>query len=82
MSTHLTIPDGILEVAGMTEKDCLIELAVQLYAQRRIKIAHALRLSQLTRRDFEQELGRHSISRYSIDDLNDEVASLKELGRL
>ncbi len=81
MSTHLTIPDGILEAAGMTEQDCLIELAVQLYAQRRIKIGPALRLSQLARREFDQELARH-ISLYSVDDLNDDVASLKELGRL
>lgn len=82
MSTRLSIPDGILEAAGLTERECLIELAVQLYAQRRIKIGHALRLSQLTRQEFEQELARHDISLYSVDDLNADVAALKELGRL
>lgn len=82
MSTRLTIPDGILEAAGLTEQECLVELAVQLYAQRRIRIGRALRLSQLTRQEFEQELARRNISLYSVDDLNDDVASLKELGRL
>jgi predicted HTH domain antitoxin len=82
MSTRLTIPDEILEAAGLTEQECLVELAVQLYAQRRIKIGHALRLSQLTRQEFEKDLARHSISLYSVEDLNDDVASLKELGRL
>jgi predicted HTH domain antitoxin len=82
MSTRLTIPDDILAAAGLTEQECLTELAVHLYAQRRIKIGHALRLSKLTREQFEQELARHSISLYSVADLDDDVASLKELGRL
>ncbi len=82
MSTRLAIPDDILAAAGLTEQECLIELAIQLYAQRRIKIGHALRLSQLTREQFEQELARHNISLYSVADLDDDVASLKELGRL
>jgi predicted HTH domain antitoxin len=50
----LTLPDGILEAAGLTEQECLIELAVPLYAQRRIKIGHALRMRRLSRREFEQ----------------------------
>lgn len=82
MSTRLTIPDDILVAAGITEGECLIELAIQLYAQRRIKIGHALRLSQLTRQEFEKELARHNVNLYSVDDLIDDVASLKELGRL
>ena len=82
MSTELTIPDDILEAAGLTERECLIELAVQLYAQRRITIAQALRLSRLNRLDFEKELARREISLYSVDDLNHDVAALKELGRL
>ena len=45
MSTELTIPDDILEAAGLTERDCLIELAVHLYAERRITLGQALRLS-------------------------------------
>jgi predicted HTH domain antitoxin len=82
MSTELTIPDDILEAAGLTERDCLIELAVQLYAQQRITIAQALRLSRLNRLDFEKELAQRDISLYSVDDLNHDVAALKELGRL
>lgn len=82
MGTEFTIPDDILETAGLTEKDCLIELAVHLYAERRLTIGQALRLSQLSRLEFESELARHDISLYSVEDLNDDVAALKELGRL
>ena len=82
MSKELTIPDDILEAAGLTETDCLIELAVHLYAERRITIGQALRISRLSRADFEKELARRDISLYSVEDLNRDVEALKELGRL
>ena len=82
MGTEFTIPDDILEGTGLTERDCRVELAVHLYAERRLTIAQALRLSELTRLEFEKELARHDISLYSIEDLHDDVAALKELGRL
>lgn len=82
MRTELTIPDDILEAAGLTERDCLVELAVHLYVQRRLRIGQALRLSRLSRAEFEKELARRDISLYSVEDLNQDVAALKELGRL
>jgi predicted HTH domain antitoxin len=82
MSTDLTIPADILEAAGLTEADCLVELAVHLYAKRRITIGQALRLSRLSRPEFEKELARRDISLYSLEDLENDVATLKELGRM
>ena len=82
MATRLTIPDEILEAAGLTESDCLIELAVHLYAQRRITIAQALRLSKLNRPDFDKELAHRDISLYTVKDLHEDVEALKKLGRL
>lgn len=82
MSTKLTIPDDILQAAGLTERECLIELAVHLYAERRVTIAQALRLSGLTRSEFEEELARRDISLYSVDDLRRDVSDLEQLGRL
>lgn len=81
MST-LRIPEDILEAAGLTEKECLVELAVHLYAERRLAFAQALRLAGLNRLEFEKELARRDISLYSVEDLEDDVAALKELGRL
>jgi predicted HTH domain antitoxin len=82
MGTELTIPDDILEAAGLTEADCLVELAVHLYSQRRITFALAMRLSRLSRPEFEKELAKRDISLYSLEDLDHDVAALKELGRL
>jgi predicted HTH domain antitoxin len=82
VSKELTIPDDILEAAGLTEADRLIGLAVHLYAERRVTIGQALRISRLSRVDFEKELARRDISLYSVEDLNRDVEALKELGRL
>ena len=78
----MRIPDDILEAAGLTEQECLIELALHLYAQRRLAFGQALRLSGLNRVEFENELARRDISLYSTEDLEHDVATLKELGRL
>jgi predicted HTH domain antitoxin len=82
VSTKLTIPDDILQAAGLTERECLVELAVHLYAERRVTIAQALRLSGLTRSELEEELARRDISLYSVDDLRRDVSDLEKLGRL
>ena len=78
----LDVPDEILKRAGLTEQDCLSELAVHLYAERRITHGEALRISGLSRRAFEQELGRHDISLYTVEDLESDVKTLEDLGRL
>jgi len=82
MSVNLRIPDDILEASGLTERECLVELAVHLYAQRRLKIGQALRLCGLTRMEFEAELAKRDISLYSVEDLERDVSQLEELGRL
>lgn len=82
MSVELRIPEDILEAAGLTERECLIELAVHLYAERRLAFAQAIRLAGLDRPDFEKELAQRDISLYSVDDLEHDVAALKKLGRL
>jgi predicted HTH domain antitoxin len=82
VSAEMRIPEDILEAAGLTERECLIELAIHLYATRRLAFAQALRLAGLDRLEFEKELARRDISLYSVDDLKHDVAALKSLGRL
>jgi len=78
----LEIPDDILTASGVTEKECLIELSVRLYADRRISLAQALRLSGLDRLAFEAQLAQRNISLYTVSDLHEDVETLKKLGRL
>jgi predicted HTH domain antitoxin len=82
VSTKLTIPDDVLQAAGLTERECLVGLAVHLYTERRVTIAQAVRLSGLTRSELEEELARRNISLYSVDDLRRDVSDPEKLGRL
>lgn len=79
---RLEIPDDIMTLAGLTEQDCLIELSVHLYAGRRLSFGQALRLSGLNRFEFEHQLAQRDISLYTLDDLHEDVETLRELGRL
>jgi predicted HTH domain antitoxin len=54
----LTLPDDVLVTSGLTESDCLIALAVHLYAQRRITVENALQISQLSRVEFDDALAK------------------------
>jgi predicted HTH domain antitoxin len=79
---RLEIPEDISKAAGLTERDCLIELAVHLYAERRLPFSQALRLCGLDRLSFERELANRNITLYRVGDLHEDVDALKELGRL
>ena len=70
-----------MQASGLTEEDCRIELSVRLYAARRISLAQALRLSNLDRFAFEAQLAQRDISLYTVNDLYEDVETLKELGR-
>jgi predicted HTH domain antitoxin len=59
MTAKLTLPDDFLVSTGLTESDCLIELAVHLYAQRRISVEHALQMTELSRVEFDDALATH-----------------------
>ena len=78
---QLDIPDDIMQSSGLTEAECMIELGVHLYAARRISLRQALRLSGLDLLAFEQHLARRNITLYTLDDLREDVDTLKALGR-
>jgi predicted HTH domain antitoxin len=78
----IELPDDIMKSSGLTEEDCLIELGVRLYADQRISLAQALRVSGLARVEFEKQLARRDISLYTVDDLREDVETLKALGHL
>lgn len=58
MTAKLTLPEDVLVNSGLTESDCLIELAVFLYAQRRITVENALQISQLSRVAFDDAFAK------------------------
>lgn len=82
-SVTLDIPVGVLHAAQMSPDDIRLELAMSLYAQGRLSLGMARSLTHLSLWDFRHQLAARGIAvHYSVEDLDDDVQSLQELGLL
>ncbi len=82
-TAQLEIPRDILDSARLSLEDLRVELAVHLYAQRRLGIGKAHELAGLSLWEFRQVLGSRQIEpHYDLEDLEDDVTTLRNLGRL
>ena len=83
MSNTLEIPQDLLDSARLTIEDLKVEIAVSLYANRRLSIGKARELAEMSLWQFRQVLAARRIpAHYDETDLDDDVATLRELGRL
>jgi len=81
--TTLEIPRDILDSARINERELKTELALSLYSQGRLSIGKARELAGMSLWEFRQILGfRHIPPHYDQNELNRDIATLKELGRL
>ncbi len=76
----LEISQEILDSARLSLKDLKVELAVTLYAQGRLSIGKARELAEMPLWQFRQVLATRQISpHYDVDDLNDDLSTLRDL---
>lgn len=79
----LEVPQEILGSARLTVPELKIEIAVHLYAQGRLSIGKARELADMSLWEFRQLLASRRIEpHYDQADLEEDVATLRELGRL
>ena len=79
----LKIPQEILDSARLTVNDLRTEIAVSLYAQGRLSIGKARELADMSLWEFRQLLGFRRISpHYDVSDLDEDMSTLHDLGRL
>ncbi len=79
----LEIPQDVLDAARMNAQDVRRELALALYAQRRLSLGKARELAGLSLWEFRQWLGLRRIEAHcNADDLRDDLDALRALGRL
>ena len=82
-AAYLEIPQDVLDSARLTIGELKIELAVSLYAQGRLSIGKACELAGMSLWEFRQLLTSRRISpHYDVTDLDEDVATLRDLGRL
>jgi predicted HTH domain antitoxin len=76
-------PRDILDSARLTVPELKVELAVTLYAQGRLSIGKARELAEMSLWEFRQVLASRSIApHYDIAELDEDAATLRDLGRL
>jgi len=80
---NLEVPQDVLDSARLSAAELKTELAVALYAQRRLSIGKARELAGMSLWEFRQVLASRRISpHYDESDLAEDVQTLRDLGRL
>ena len=80
MIQTLDISQDILDSARLTLADLKVELAVLLYAQRRLSVGKARELASLSLWEFRQLLASRKIPvHFDLEDLSTDLAVLAEL---
>ena len=79
----MEVSQEILDSARLTPSELKMEMAVHLYAQGRLGIGKARELAGMTLWEFRQLLASRRIPPHHDEaDLEEDVATLRELGRL
>ena len=80
---NVAIPDDLAASAGLTEAEARAELAVSLYKNERLTLAQAARFAGVDRVAFYRLLARYGVPvNYEFSDYEQDLASLRRLGRL
>ncbi len=79
----IEIPQEVLHAARMTPEEMKRELAVLLFQQGKLSFGKAREMAGITVWTFQQLLGSRGIAvHYDVADYEEDLATLKTLGRL
>ena len=79
----IEIPREVLHAARMTPRDMRRELAIYLFQQGRLSFGKAREMAGMTAWAFQHLLAIKKIPvHYDVEDYEEDLATLKELGRL
>jgi predicted HTH domain antitoxin len=79
----VVIPDDILQAAGMSEAELKLEIAILLFQQERISIGKARHLAGMNLIEFQRTIASRGICiHYDVEDFQEDIKTLREMGRL
>ena len=79
----LTILEEIIRSTRMSDEELAQEIAVMLYQKEKLTLGQASRLSKMSQIQFQHILASRKISlHYDEKELEEDISTLKELGRL
>lgn len=76
-TSDLVVPKEFLDSAKMSEDEMRTDLAVHLYATRRLSMGKARRLAGLDLISFQKEMAKRDVYiNYDVEDLHDDMKTL------
>ena len=79
-SCTLELPAGLLEAAHMTAADAKLELALALFARRKLSLGKAAELAGLSVADFQMQMGTRKLPpHYGPDDAAEDAETFASL---
>lgn len=79
----IQLPGQILSLTGMTEQELRQEIAIMLFQREKLTLAQASKLAQLDFLQFQHLLASRKIPvHYDIEELEQDLLTLKDLGRM
>lgn len=79
----LTIPDEIIQYTRMTIPELTQEIAIMLFQKGKLTLGQASQLADMSQFQFQHLLSARQITlHYDENDLEKDLTTLKELGRL
>jgi predicted HTH domain antitoxin len=79
----LQVPQDILDSARLTVSELKVEMAIYLYTRGRLSVGKARELAEVSLWEFRQLVASRRISpHYDESDLDEDMATLREMGRL
>ncbi len=79
----ITVPREIVHIVHMTPEELRRELAIYLFQQGKLSFGKTREMAGMTAWAFQQMLGARNIAvHYDVDDYEQDLTTLKELGRV
>jgi predicted HTH domain antitoxin len=79
----IVVPDEILTATRMTEAEMRQEIAVMLFQKEKLTLAQASRFAGINRVAFQHLLASREIPiHYDLEDFEQDIKNLREMGRL
>lgn len=75
---QLTLPDEDIRTTGMSESELKLELAVLLYAQRRVTMVSGSHIAGLSFVDFQREVANRGVTvNYDLEEFERDLETLR-----
>jgi len=75
----ITIDDELLQGLNLSDQEARIDLAVGLYADRRVTLGRAARIAGISQTEFQRELGRRRVPmNYDVAEFEADMHTLRE----